>query len=136
MLVAYYVIIVICFYLNALEAWDPGNSGKRINLITWDPGNTGKQTILITWEPGHIGKPIILITREPGNTGKPIILIAYCVLGIGYCVLCTVYCVLCIVYCVLCGRRWPYLGNFLFLRNLILCYYEMSDFNVPPPYGN
>ena len=40
-------------YLLGLEAWDPGNIGKRSVLIAWEPGNTGKRSILITWELGN-----------------------------------------------------------------------------------
>ena len=70
MLVAYYLIIVICLYLNWLESWDPENTGKRINLIALEPGNTGKRSILITYEPGNTGKQTMLITCEPGNSGN------------------------------------------------------------------
>ena len=40
---AYYLFI---WFLVGLEAWDPGNIGKRSILIAWEPGNTGKRSIL------------------------------------------------------------------------------------------
>ena len=51
-----------------MEAWDPGNTGKRIDLIAWEPAISGQGTILMTWEPGNTGKQEIMIANKRAPT--------------------------------------------------------------------
>ena len=51
-------------------AWEPGNIGTPVILMTWEPGNAGTPVIMMTWELGITGTPDILMTWKPGNTGK------------------------------------------------------------------